>query len=68
MPFEIRSAVRQVCALSHTLFARPSNLADVCILRSGVKCSPIARFPAILLYFINRPSGETDCIYETNVK
>ncbi len=30
--------------------------------------SPIARLPAILLDFINRLSGETDCIYEAKVK
>ncbi len=27
---------------------------------------PIARVPAILMDFINRPNGETDCIYEAN--
>ncbi len=41
--------------------------ADVCILRSGLKV-PIARLPAVLLVFINRPSGETECIYEANAK
>ncbi len=29
---------------------------------------PIARLPEIVLDFINRPSGETDNIYEANVK
>ncbi len=29
---------------------------------------PIARLPAIAMEFINRPSEETDCIYETKVK
>ncbi len=29
---------------------------------------PIARLSAIELDFINRPSGETVCIYETKVK
>ncbi len=28
----------------------------------------IAQLPVILLDFINRPSGETDCIYDANVK
>ncbi len=37
-------------------------------LRRKMLKSPIARLPAILMYFINRPSGETDCIYETTVK
>ncbi len=30
--------------------------------------SPIARLPAILLDFLNRPSTEAACIYEANVK
>ncbi len=30
--------------------------------------SPISRRPTVLLDFINRPSGETDGIYEANVK
>ncbi len=29
---------------------------------------PIARIPTILLDFINRPSGKTDCKYEIDVK
>ncbi len=30
--------------------------------------SPIAHLPAIVLDFTNHPSGETDYIYEANVK
>ncbi len=30
--------------------------------------SPIAHFPAILLGYINRPSGETDSVYEVNAE
>ncbi len=30
--------------------------------------SPIARLPAILLYFINRPRGKKDRIYEVTIK
>ncbi len=30
--------------------------------------SPIACLPAILLHFMNRPTGEADCIYEANLK
>ncbi len=37
-------------------------------LRRKMLNPPIARFPAIKMDFINRPSGETDCIYETKVK
>ncbi len=37
-------------------------------LRRKMLKSPIARLPAILLYFINRPRGETDCIYEATIK
>ncbi len=37
-------------------------------LRCKMLKSSIARLPAILLDFTNRPSGETDCIYEANVK
>ncbi len=48
--------------------ARPLNLADVCILRRKMLKPPIARLPAIKMDFINRPSGETNCIYETKVK
>ncbi len=37
-------------------------------LRRNMLKSPIARLPAILLDFINCPIGETDWIYEANVK
>ncbi len=37
-------------------------------LRRKMLKSPIARLPAISLYIINRPSGQTDCICEANVK
>ncbi len=37
-------------------------------LRRKMLNPPIARLPAILLDFINRPIGEMDCIYEANVK
>ncbi len=37
-------------------------------LRCKMLKSPIARLSAILLELINHPSGETDCIYEANVK
>ncbi len=37
-------------------------------LRRKTLKSPIARLPAILLDFVNRPSGETDRIYDANVK
>ncbi len=37
-------------------------------LRHKMPKSPIVRLPAILLDFANHPSGETDCIYEANVK
>ncbi len=33
-----------------------------------VECKNVGWEPAILLNFINRPSGETDSIYEANVK
>ncbi len=35
-------------------------------LRRKVQNSPIARLPAILLDYINRRTGETDCIYEAS--
>ncbi len=38
------------------------------VLRRKMLKSQIARLPGILLDFINRPSGETDCIYEVNFK
>ncbi len=37
-------------------------------LRRKMLIPPIACLPAILLGFVNRPSGETDCIYEAKVK
>ncbi len=37
------------------------------LLRKMLK-SPIDRLPVILLGFLNRPSGATDCINEVNVK
>ncbi len=37
-------------------------------LRRQMLKPPIARLPAILIDFINRPSGEMDCIYEAKVK
>ncbi len=37
-------------------------------LRRKTLKSPIARLPEILLDFVNRPSGETDRIYDANVK
>ncbi len=37
-------------------------------LRRKMLKSPIARLPAIFMYFINRPSGKTDCIYEATIK
>ncbi len=37
-------------------------------LRRKMLKPPIARLPAIYMDIINRPSGETDCVYETNVK
>ncbi len=50
-------------------FARPLNLADVCILRSGVNAKTTDCWPSNdLTLLINRSSGETDCVYEANVK
>ncbi len=48
----------------------PLNLADVCIfaLQRKMLKPPIARLPVIKLDYLNRPSGETNCIYEANVK
>ncbi len=37
-------------------------------LRRKMLQPPIARLPAIELDFINRPSGDTDCINEAKVK
>ncbi len=37
-------------------------------LRRKMLNPPIARLPAILLYYINLPSEETDCIYEATIK
>ncbi len=37
-------------------------------LQRKMRKPPIARLPAIEMDLINRPSGETDCVYETKVK
>ncbi len=37
-------------------------------LRRKMLKSRIARLPAILVDFLNRESGEPDCVYEANVK
>ncbi len=55
---------KNFCSRAAFKFGRRVHFA----LRRKMLKPPIARLPAIQMDFINRPSEETDCIYETKVK
>ncbi len=52
--------VNEVNVFFSTFFSRGLHIWPACAFCAPASNAKIARLPAILLYFINRPSGETD--------
>ncbi len=67
-----RLSIRQFFAIFHIYLSGLANFEFDRRVHFARRCkmlkTPIAELPAILLDFINRQSGDADCIYEANIK